>query len=283
MQKNIFLLKKRLCGEDLIKMNKYYLIGDIHGHYQPIKNFYERNKEMLDGNISAGDKNILICLGDFGANYFFDWGDIKFKKKLGKYPFTYFVIRGNHEERASNCMKKNPQNWEFEKYNDGTVLVEKEFPYIKYALDYPSFYNFNGYKTLVIPGAYSVDKYYRLAMDYSWFPEEQLNEAEMNMCENMLDTVNWKVDLVLSHTCPIIFEPTDLFLSQVDQSTVDKTMERWLGSIEYKLDYKTWCWGHFHSFRDYPRTDGHCKIMLSAGQEAVELDQIMNSEEVIKL
>ena len=65
--------------------------------------------------------------------------------------------------------------------------------------------------------------------------------------------------------------------------TVYWIVERWLGSIEYKLDYKTWCWGHFHSFRDYPRTDGHCKIMLSAGQEVIELDQIMNNEEVIKL
>ena len=32
-------------------------------------------------------------------------------------------------------------------------------------------------------------------------------------------------DLVLSHTCPIIYEPTDLFLFVVDQSTVDKTTE----------------------------------------------------------
>lgn len=67
---------------------------------------------------------------------------------------------------------------------------------------------------------------------------------------------------MLSHTCPIIFEPTDLFLSVVDQATVDKSMERYLGEIEYKLDYEAWLWGHYHQFRDYPRTDGRKRLML---------------------
>ena len=69
-------------------------------------------------------------------------------------------------------------------------------------------------------------------------------------------------DLVLSHTCPIIYEPTDLFLSVVDQSTVDKTTERWLGGIEYNLNYKLWAFGHFHSLRVYPEYQGKQMLML---------------------
>ena len=52
-------------------------------------------------------------------------------------------------------------------------------------------------------------------------------------------------DLVLSHTCPYLYEPTDLFLAGLDQSTVDSTMERYLGEIEFNLDYKRWAFGSF--------------------------------------
>lgn len=67
---------------------------------------------------------------------------------------------------------------------------------------------------------------------------------------------------MLSHTCPTIYEPTDLFLPFVNQSTVDKTTERWLGEIEYNLDYKLWMFGHFHSLRVYPKVDNKEKIMI---------------------
>lgn len=38
-----------------------------------------------------------------------------------------------------------------------------------------------------------------------------------------------------------------------------------------------------HSQYNYPRTDGKKRIMLSAGQEVVELNQVFNDEEVVKL
>ena len=259
-----------------------YVIGDIHGSWQPVRDFVQRAPYLFRQK-DAGDENVLICLGDFGGNYFCNHRDEKFKKKLCNCPITYFVIRGNHEERASNCATKHPKDWTEEEFFGGKVLVEKAFPQIKYAMDYPSFYNIEGHKTLVIPGAYSVDKIYRLMNGYGWFPQEQLSEEEKNEGLSLLDTCNWNIDIVLSHTCPICFEPTDLFLSFIDQNSVDKSMERYLGQIEFTLNYKLWMWGHYHAFRDYPRTDGKKRIMLSAGQEVVELNQVFNDEEVIKL
>ena len=70
------------------------------------------------------------------------------------------------------------------------------------------------------------------------------------------------VDLVISHTCPIEFEPNDLFLGSIDQSQVDKTMELYLGEIENQLDYRRWAWGHYHADRLYPWKDGKEKLML---------------------
>ena len=239
-------------------MNKIFIIADIHGSTHPVKEFYRRNKdrENFDGS------DIIIILGDAGLNFHLDEKDFFFKRALCKLPFTYFVIRGNHEERPRNCMKANPDAWRMGEFFGGLVYEEKEFPQIKYAEDKPAFYNINGYKTFVIPGAYSVDKHYRLAKGWPWFEDEQLTQGEMESGKALMKMNKMTCDLVLSHTCPCIFEPTHLFLPTIDQSTVDKTMERYLGYIEYGLDYRAWMWGHYHAYLDYPRTDGRKKVMV---------------------
>lgn len=64
------------------------------------------------------------------------------------------------------------------------------------------------------------------------YVEQQLKENE--------------IDIVLSHTCPYKYEPTEMFLPGVDQSTVDTSTEEWLGKIEEAIDYKAWFCGHWH-------------------------------------
>ena len=260
-------------------MSKIYLMSDIHGDFRPVRDFWLRAKLKEKMTLDREDQ-VLIITGDFGGNFFFNHRDENFKEKLGKYPFTYFIIRGNHEERPEVCMKKYPDKWHHEIYFDNYVLVENDYPYIKYAWDFPLKYIINGYSTIVIPGAYSVDKYKRLQMGWSWFEKEQLNEDEMEIGKLLLDLEQWKCDFVLSHTCPIIYEPTDLFLSCIDQSMVDKTMERYLGEIEYKLDYRAWCWGHYHQHREYPSPDGRRRLMLM--HEVVRLEDVMESKDIIK-
>lgn len=252
-----------------------YIMGDIHGNYQPIRDFYYQKMKYNQEN-DIEEKNItLILLGDFGGNFFFNYRDDKFKTKLRSYDMTYFVIRGNHEERPSVCMMNNPDEWHTEQYFGNTVYVENNYPYIKYALDHPAAYTIpviaepywlrdddeygniewqsiiNHYQVLVLPGAYSVDKYYRLQQGMTWFKNEQLTQQEMWNGTELASKARW--DLILSHTCPIAWEPTDLFLNQINQSTVDKTMERWLSNIEYRSDYTLWCFGHFHQTRIYPK------------------------------
>ena len=242
-------------------MNRVFILGDIHGQFQPIRNFQVYMNSTYDETKKLDKSDTLILLGEFGANFFFNHRDIEFKSKLGQYNLTYFVIRGNHEERPSNCYRKDPDKWRLEEYFGGSVYVEKNYPYIKYAADMPFQYNIHGHSVLTIPGAYSVDKYHRLQNNWSWFSEEQLSEQEMDIGRMMIKACpQW--DIVLSHTCPVIYEPTDLFLGAVDQSMVDKTMERYLGEIENNIDYKVWLWGHYHSTRIYPTVDNRDKIML---------------------
>ena len=245
-------------------IKRVFLIGDVHGSPSPVQLFYEREKDILNGN------ELLVLLGDSGLNYWGNKRDNVFKEELSSLPLKYFVLRGNHDRRPSTVdgMKKVDMF-------GNKVYVEDAYPNIFYAMDDVQLYNILGYKTLVIPGAYSVDKYYRLQMHYNWFEDEQLTDTEMNngllLCENM----NWECDVVLSHTCPVSFMPYDLFLPQVDQSTVDRTMEQYLGSIEYKLNYKLWAWGHYHAYRLYPKEGDKQKVMLF-NDRVIDMKQWVN-------
>lgn len=286
----------------MVNENRIWVLGDIHGRWQTVRDFCLANN--IKKNWRFGD-NVLILLGDAGLNYFLGGGnhrDEDTKKKLSGYPLTYFVIRGNHEERPSICAAKNPDKWHTEEFWGNTVYVENEYPNIKYALDEAALYRIPyieepyylrddredtgdiewenlilEYNALVIPGAYSVDKHYRLANGWSWFEKEQLSDEEQLRCLQLVEQFP-EVDIVLSHTCPIIFEPTDLFLSCIDQSMVDKRMERFLGRVEYEINYRAWMWGHYHAFRDYPRTDGRKKLMLYDNYAVNLVDYIENEE-----
>ena len=55
------------------------------------------------------------------------------------------------------------------------------------------------------------------------------------------------VDVILSHTCPFKYEPREMFLTMVDQSTVDASTEKWLDRIEESTDYVAWVCGHWHT------------------------------------
>lgn len=221
-----------------------FIVGDLHQNRNPIRNFYHN---YIENTPKANEENWMICLGDFGALYYFDYRDRNFKRNLSHYPFKYFVIRGNHEERASNRAKVEPDLWEEVEVFGNTCLRQKSFPNIYYAKDEGGIYNIDGRKILVIPGAYSVDKWYRLQMGWSWFPDEQLTSEEMTDLESI--AAGQYFDLVLSHTCPYTYRPTDLFLNCIDQSRVDNSMELWMDQLNEKITYHTWCFAHYHQDR----------------------------------
>lgn len=246
-----------------------YICGDLHGNECTIKNFYTN---YIKDTPKEQEDNWMICLGDFGAQYYFDHRDRSFKKNLSKYPFKYFAIRGNHEERAENRAAVEPDLWEEVECFGNTCLREKAFPNIYYAKDSGDIYNINGRRTLVIPGAYSVDKFYRIRNNWSWFPSEQLKPEEMMNLE--MKAAGEHFDLVLSHTCPYQFRPTDLFLNCIDQTSVDSTMELWMSQVQEKITYDLWCWGHYHADRlEAP----YCEIFYNEIQALPDLEARWNA------
>ena len=124
------------------------------------------------------------------------------------------------------------------------VLKEDEFPLINYLIDGEIYY-FNKYKCLVIGGAYSVDKYWRLENNWIWFKNEQVPIEDRITI--FAETRGMDFDFVFSHTCPYSWMPTDKFLSFIDQSKVDNSMEFWLEEIKNNLGcIGVWLFAHYH-------------------------------------
>ena len=59
--------------------------------------------------------------------------------------------------------------------------------------------------------------------------------------------------MVLSHTTPLKYEPTEVFLSGIDQTRVDKSTEVWLDGLEERLAYGKWYCGHYHTEKTVDR------------------------------
>jgi 3-oxoacid CoA-transferase subunit A len=209
-----------------------YITGDTHGDFRKVVRFCKQH------NLTADDT--VIVLGDAGINYFGNRRDDEPRMLIAKTPATIFCIHGNHERRPQTMDCYQEAIW-----NGGIVFQEAVCPNILFAKDGEVF-NLNGIKAIAIGGAYSVDKHCRLEKGWSWFADEQPDAATKDSVEARLDALGWHVDIVLSHTCPLRYEPTEAFIEGIDQSAVDKSTEVWLGSIEEKLSYKRWYCGHYH-------------------------------------
>ena len=212
-------------------MGKFYITGDTHGNFNRIDYFCQR--------FETSKEDILCILGDAGINYYLNKKDYMLKQVLQDMPITFFCIHGNHEERPFNISTYITKKW-----NGGTVYYEEEFPNILFAKD-GEIYNINGKSILVIGGAYSVDKEYRLLKGWSWFKDEQPNKEIVKYIEKQI-TKQRHFDIVLTHTCPIKTEPRHMFLPFIDQSKVDKTTELLLQRIADWITFDNWYFGHFH-------------------------------------
>ncbi len=114
------------------------------------------------------------------------------------------------------------------------MYYEEEFPGLLFARD-EELFDFNGKKTIVIGGAYSIDEMVRLTYGYGRRADKQPSEEIKEYAEQQLDGLG--IDVVLSHTAPLKYEPVEVFLPGINQSAVDKSTEIRLDTIEDRLNY----------------------------------------------
>lgn len=216
-----------------------FITGDKHGRLDDYDTLIAKLKYL-----EIKEDDLIVILGDAGINYDNGEHDHELKEKLKESKCKFFIVQGNHEQRPEGL----PDKYYLIDYMGAKAFVEDKYPNIIFAKD-GEIYDLNGMSVLVVGGAYSVDKYYRIEQGYKWFADEQMNNEQKQLALNNLDKRNWKVDIVLSHTCPQEYIPTDMFLQGLDQGTVDRSTEDFLQEIEDKVDYKYWYCGHWHTDR----------------------------------
>lgn len=232
-------------------IKNWFVTGDTHGQVL-------FRLSQINAGKYAVSQTALIILGDAGINFYLNKTDMNLKRNIQNTGYTVYCVRGNHEERPENL--GYIEHW-YDENVKGYVMYEPDYPNIKYFED-GNAYEICGKSVLVIGGAYSVDKWYRLNRvgvtskldkDYlnprktGWFPDEQLLDWEMTTIEK--EHFGKHYDVILTHTCPISWEPTDLFLPGLDQSSIDKTMELWLDKIKQNVSWNIWLFGHYHDDR----------------------------------
>ena len=234
-------------------MGRVFVTGDKHGSF----NFEDYPKiRMMCMNLNTTIDDVMIVLGDHGIHYDEGRHDAECKKMLGEYPITFVMIRGNHDMRPCS-------DWErCHIENDtmvGTFIVDPVAKNILYTEEY-GWYWFNDIPVFVAGGAYSADKFYRLEMQkvghrgFLWFEDEQLNDDERKAAEELLFNYDHgeRPFVIMTHTCPQRFTPTEMFIPQVDQTSVDRTMEIWFDDIYDRIwkenkDLARWYCGHWHT------------------------------------
>ncbi len=239
----IFRKERELCYNIFM----IYITGDPHAKFDNVREFCKVHETSRE--------DIMIVLGDIAVNSSTEERNRQKKEELSQIPVTFFCIHGNHDRRPGTISSYSLSEW-----RGGKVWKEEDFPNILFAKDAEEF-DFDGTKAVVIGGAYSPNKEARIKAGKRWFADEQPSEEIKQEFEAKLKELNWKVDVVLSHTVPLKYKPADLFQAEEGkgaaasessgnkQETIDESTEEWLDMIEEKLDYQWWYAGHFHTER----------------------------------
>lgn len=204
-----------------------WVTGDTHGNIDS----WKLNTEDFKNKVKPEDY-ILIC-GDFGHIWN---GSVKeqmtldtFDKRVG----TYLFIDGNHENHPLI------NNYPVEEWNGG--LVHRIRPSIIHLMRGQVF-NIEGKTIFTMGGATSIDKDWRIPGE-SWWPEEMPSDEELLTGEQNLDKVKWDVDYVVTHAAPN--NTHDDVLGKFQTKKHDK-LTTYLQTIDDKLTYKKWYFGHYH-------------------------------------
>lgn len=228
-------------------MPHVFISGDKHGQYKNVEQFCFR--------WNTTKEDLLIILGDNGVNYSGPHKDKGIKNYLSSLPISFFMIKGNHDQRPSlKLYTLAPED--AHPLVRGSYLYEEEYPSLLFSALYGG-YQFliddRWVKTFVLGGAYSADKWYRLEMQalghksYRWFADEQMSEWERKEAYDMI--CDYDPEIILSHTCPFRLIPRDMFLGQIDQSSVDDSMEHWMDTVADVFPDRRWYCGHWHTDR----------------------------------
>jgi predicted phosphodiesterase len=208
-------------------MAKIFITGDTH---IPIDIDKLSSHEFTEQKSLTKDDYVIIC-GDFGGV----WAenskeDLYWQKWLNNKNFTTLFVDGNHEN--FDLLNAYPVT----EWNGGKVhFIQDSIIHLMRG----QVFNINGYKFFTMGGGKSIDEFQRTP-GRSWWEAEQPSVLELTEGKNNLAIHNYKVDYVITHTTSIIMMHELCYLKE------DTSLNEFFDSLEEKLEYKHWFFGHFH-------------------------------------
>lgn len=239
-------------------MGNLFVTGDVHG--DPISRLSSRN--FSAGKDLAIDDVVLIA-GDFGV-FFEDNEEARNIRSrvinwIAEKPFTVMFIGGNHEnwDILNSFPVRNDLEW-------GPVCQCGENLFF---VPNGTILNIAGKKIFCFGGAMSTDKDWRIVHEQKtgekiWWENEVPSYEQMDAATRLLDDVDWKVDLVITHTMPSECIEDYAFKERESlQRTTDPT-SRFLDFIQEGLTYDKWYCGHFHVNNTYINKSATKKVQV---------------------
>ena len=224
---------KQISLFEIDNVKSLLFCGDIHGEFAELVCKMERY---------GIQDSVIVVLGDCGIGfqkpgYYPHIYKKKLEKKLDKYNNIILCIRGNHDDP---------------RYYDNPEYI-LNLPRLR-TLPSNTLLKVMGYNILCIGGAISIDRDERIEYnDTKLKPNHPKcywdNEGPI-ILDDILD-IDCKVDIVLSHTSPISFDPP---LFRGENSGVKEEIlwedilntRNYLELINSRLKPKRWYYGHFH-------------------------------------
>lgn len=203
-----------------------YITGDTHC---PIDMKKLKNRNLPPG-LQAKTDFLIIC-GDCGLVWEGGKEEQYWQRQIEQKKFTTLFVDGNHEDHAR--LAQYPE----ERWNGGKI--HKIQPSILHLMRGQVF-EIEGMKFFVMGGAASADKHLRKE-GFDWFAQEIPSRQEREEAVRNLEKINWNVDYVLTHTAP-----TDV-IGKIGRKDRTDEFTDFLQSIEERLRYRHWYFGHFHA------------------------------------
>lgn len=234
-----------------------YITGDTHGDF---KRF---SKKSLRKTLTLTEEDYVIVCGDLGLCWerdkTFEYNCEFFAGK----PFTLLWVQGNHENY--NMIEEYPmEEWHGGKVRhivrDKVILLERGQVF---ELEGKKFFTFGGASTHDVQGGILNRKDcdfedgrqaalrkklpFRI-LDETWWRQELPTEAELAEGLNNLQKHDYKVDYVISHCCATrVQNILDAGPGRILEADI---LTDYFDSLEEKLSYKQWFFGHYHMDRE---------------------------------
>lgn len=237
-----------------MKIQYVFVVGDIHGEWDSFNRFINKrirgDKTIVNDIKNGHDIEILLLqCGDFGFWPHFDgsllfsknsnrWDQWGIKHKISGIKNDHIKIiwcAGNHENHEIlDNLESNTK--------DKFIEIDPiRAPNIFYATFGSIYTLLDNTKVMFCGGAASIDKACRIP-GISWWEGETISESDMH---KLPDSASTQVDIVVSHTCPRLFDRTHAHLNMVKFHDPSKI------ALDYVFRmYKptTWFYGHYHNY-----------------------------------